>query len=466
MKRCRLTASLLIIGCTRCHCFLSSPTLGSGSSNSHPSSTQGILSSKKDIIAEDYDDKVELSEVSDAEALLACRAYLQRKNRLTWHQAKERKELRTQTRQNGFFWESPEQIAYWNKREEEDVDFDQGEETSGDEEVASGQEGPGIFTEMPTGPNERSEIRSRVKKEQWQDPEFIERWYEGRWGDHVKLSEESKKQQKLQSLLLDIPPSVIESPEFSMLTEDEIDEAIRSYVISNRKRSVTRKKQNSEKTQQQEPKELRDDYKALHRNSLFSVTEEHLREQQRKRAERSQKAYQTRIANAKNKATKPTIAPVPGWKPDGESPKDALIRIVSDVDAKEELLREQQRKRTERSQKAYQTRIANAKNKAPKPAIAPGPEWKPDGESPKDALIRIVSDLDANSTPSLVDVETIMEAKRLSRRKVILVRILNDQFDLRGKCLPIEDESKIYATQGSNAQLGKFVIELMTNRAS
>ena len=200
---------------------------------------------------------VDMNSVSDAEALLACRAYLQRKNRLGWHRAKERKALREQAAQeNGFFWETLEQSDYRNKREEEDIDFDQGEDSFERLERVSSddiQEQPGIFTEMPTGPNHRSEIRSRVKKEQWMDAQFRERWYESRWGDHVKPTDESKKQLRLQTKLLEIPTAILDSPEFATLTEEEIDEAIISYVVSNRKRSVARKKQEPQEPTNDEP---------------------------------------------------------------------------------------------------------------------------------------------------------------------------------------------------------------------
>ena len=168
-----------------------------------------------------------MNDISDAEALLACRAYLQRKNRLGWKVAEQRKEVRDQRRESGFFWETREQMAYWSKREEEDIDFDQDaavvDNMSSDDENDPNKQPTGIFTEMPTARSAGSEIRSRKKKEEWNDPEFRERWYEARWGKHVKLSTEAKRQQKLQSKLLEIPIAELESPEFAMLTEDEID---------------------------------------------------------------------------------------------------------------------------------------------------------------------------------------------------------------------------------------------------
>lgn len=426
MKGSRLLVSILIVVLGKCHCFLSSQhqvhttttsrrgrtcvntsvvvSLSNQDTTSHRLETQ---ESDDGGVAEDVALLFDTNTVSDAEALLACRAYLQRKNRLGWKRAKERKELRQEaTRETGFFWESSEQSVYRNKREEEDIDFDQGEDFSSQGKVeqvsatdTDRQEEPGIFTEMPTGPNKRSEIRSRVKKEQWQDAEFRKRWYESRWGDHVKPTIESNKQLRLQTKLLEIPTSILESPEFSMLTDEEIDEAITSYVVSNRKRSATRKKQAAERARN-EPMPGNDDavVKPLHRDSLFSVSEEFLREQQRKRSERAKKAYQTRTETA-------------------------------------------------------------AKSTTPKVVLTSN------GQTPKEALLRIVADLDANLLPKVEDVKTMMKATRLSGRKEVLRRILKEKFSLRGKCYPQEDGPAIYVTEALVVQLGHLVIKLLTGRA-
>lgn len=425
MRGSRLLVSILIVvlGCIsdtlQCHGYLSSQHQVHRSSHTCRDTHAAVSLSKRDpashrlVEAHESDDGpvdnvvlFDTNAVSDAEALLACRAYLQRKNRLGWHRAKERKELRQEaTRETGFFWESSEQSAYRNKREEEDIDFDQGDDSfQGRVEYVSAtdsdpQEHPGIFTEMPTGPNKRSEIRSRVKKEQWQDAEFRKRWYESRWGDHVKPTDESNKQLKLQAKLLDIPTSILESPEFSMLTDEEIDEAIISYVVSNQRRSATRKKQASERARN-EPMLGNDDAvdKPLHRDSLFSVSEDFLREQQLKRSERARKAYKTRTESAAKSTTS-------------------------------------------------QAALTSSE------------------QTPKNALLRIVADLDANLLPNVEDVKIMMKASRLAGRKKVLRRILKERFALSGKCYPLEDGPAIYVTEALVMQLGQLVMKLLTGRA-
>ena len=65
-----------------------------------------------------------LSSVTDAEALLACRAHLQRTNQLEeWRLGKERKGKRQlaalQAKQSdavGFFWEEPDELLYYDRK--------------------------------------------------------------------------------------------------------------------------------------------------------------------------------------------------------------------------------------------------------------------------------------------------------------------------------------------------------------
>jgi hypothetical protein len=448
------------------------------------SSANSDDTSNIDNDTDDDDDTMtfDMSDISDGEALLACRSFLQRKNRFGWKRAAERKELRKASR--GFFWETPEQQQYWSKREEEDIDFNQGSDNdddgcpSGPGELSSLlaveertlAPPTGLFTSMPTGPNERSEVRRRVKVQQWNDPAFRERWYEARWGhDYIPQTNVAKKQQRLQLKLQTIPDAILESPEFALLTPAEIDEAIRTYVVSNRKRSRSRTKQGAERQQQrrrqrqvvspsvqvQEEQDastttkppnkngsINDDditpSPPLDRDALFSMSNEALREKQRQRSERAKKAYDTRLSNAAAAA------------------------------------KQQQRKPSLASRKSAATTLS----KQQQASSSSSSGWKPMGNTPKDALIRVGADLDADRMPLLADVESIMEATKLSRRKDILLRILKEHFQMRGKCIPILNAEKecdddddantettlIYMTQASITQLGAFLIGLMQEK--
>jgi len=52
------------------------------------------------------------------------------------------------------------------------------------------------------------------------------------------------------------------------------------------------------------------------------------------------------------------------------------------------------------------------------------------------SIENIISDLNSNVLPSTKDIETILIPGRLGLRRSVLVRILKDCFDLRGKCIP------------------------------
>jgi hypothetical protein len=82
------------------------------------------LSQENEDLDDDDDDESILDSVTDSEALSACRAYLQRTNRLQeWTAAAERQLQRTradqQARQSdayGFFWNDPDELVYYNRQ--------------------------------------------------------------------------------------------------------------------------------------------------------------------------------------------------------------------------------------------------------------------------------------------------------------------------------------------------------------
>jgi hypothetical protein len=90
--------------------------------------------------------------------------------------------------------------------------------------------------------------------------------------------------------------------------------------------------------------------------------------------------------------------------------------------------------------------------------------------SPKEALLRVSADLDLQRLPTIQDVVVMLQPQKLGRRKDLLRRILNEHFDLRGKCVPDNfDEpngSCHFVTQVPIDHLGKFVIMQMEKVAS
>ena len=386
-------------------------------------------------------DEVMLDSVTDAEALLACRAYLQRKNRLgAWKDYQRRKESLRQPstigsanapESVGYFWENPEELVYLDRHEDDDDESMQ--ENDSDEEErprvmfeSAEEEDSGVsmmlgttlstlergaeFTSFPTMPSEERVRRSNAAKKTWSDPEWKAMWYEKRWGRLRNMTPSASKQKRLDDRIRAMPPKLFESQELASLTEEEIEEAIRVYVVSNRKRSRA-----------------------------------HTRDA---RIAKKQKAEREELERRQGK---------------GEKAKIDLMFGSGDA------MKEAQRKRAERASRVYQTRLANQNRNRPaikRPAKRTIPtDALPTGKSPKDAVVRVQAALESNQLPTVDDMKLILEPLKLGRRKDLLRRILNEHFDLRGKCVPAdpsnEDSELLFVTQCSMDQLGSFVLGKM-----
>ena len=379
-----------------------------------------LANGKNENSAEDL--SINLSEISDAETLLACRSYLQRKNKLGWKEFERRKEMHQQSsaiissyakESVGYFWEDPSELLCVHN---DDVDGDRPsygdvypegpnvlqqlhvdqvvfEETGvSDESVSSG--GGGVFTTYPTGPSEARIRRSKAKSAQWQDPDFRRRWYAKRWANKTILTEAVKKERRQDKKLLAMPAKILDSDEMAAMSEEEVQEAIVTYVTSNRRRG------NSMKVRGKQYVETKTEQR-LTRDVLFTPDIGAMEEKQRLRSERAKAAYQKRL---ENQGSLPL------------SPKRSKIQL-------------------------------------------------PRGMSPREALLRVSADLELQRLPTLQDVTIILTPTKLGRRKDLLRRILNEHFDLRGKCVPVELDNPggdlLFVTQAPLAQLGNFVLRQM-----
>lgn len=79
--------------------------------------------------------------------------------------------------------------------------------------------------------------------------------------------------------------------------------------------------------------------------------------------------------------------------------------------------------------------------------------------------------LDHKKLPSSSDVEIMLKPGRLGRRRAVLKRILNDCFDLRGKCVPPSDDISdegglLFVTKCTIDELGSFVLAKMSEKVS
>lgn len=126
-------------------------------------------------------------------------------------------------------------------------------------------------------------------------------------------------------------------------------------------------------------------------------------------------------------------------------------------------MEEKQRLRSARAKAAYQKRIENQGSLPLSPKRSR--IHLPRGMSPREAILRVSADLELQRLPTLEDVTIILKPTKLGRRKDLLRRILNEHFDLRGRCVPVDldnpDGGFLFVTQAPLAQLGNFVLRKM-----
>jgi hypothetical protein len=392
-------------------------------------------------------------EVSDAEALLACYAFLKRRKRIgagNWTQMERRQRMKAVAQPHYFWEEDLSKIASrlqkemqgepsssgsrrmimgsGNDDEEDSLEGDGGEtrmrpsRTNSAAEVWSGE-----FTSFPTDPSPTRMRRSLAAKQTWSDPSFRDRWYQRRWVNKVKnkdpdLLEDMALEQQIKAL----PSGFLGSPELCSMTEAEISMAIQTYLTKTKKQITSRKKtleMRKEMLQQQMEHVLSgnttdasvDDpatlSSRLSRDSLFSPDATTLQENQRKRSQRAKQIYKKRLEKS------------------GLSNQDSKNQVQAAKSTTKHL---------------------------------------PQGSTPQDAMVRIVSNLDAGILPSVEDVEIIMKPGKIGKRREVLRKILSNHFDLRGKCVPsssssssLSDGELEFVTKCAIDDLGAFVMDLI-----
>jgi hypothetical protein len=270
--------------------------------------------------------------------------------------------------------------------------------------------------------------RSSATKRTFADPEWKAAWYERRWGRKVK-SKQTKKQRSLEERMsLPHMDRFLSNSKLSAMDEEQIAEAIRTYLTANQKRASGRSQ-----TLQRRKEALREPVEVdtnggsqpvvlaplVSRDSLFEPDPKLLEEQRLRRAEKAVKVYQRRLENrkeiTKRKRTKNIALPLS----QAPTPSNALKRIERMLDEQEEA------------------------------AIH--------------SDLRHLSDIED-------DLKLVLEPAKLLHRKDLFRRILGEVFDLRGKCVPqmdCEDGSGLqymFVTKCSISVLGAFVLQKIGER--
>ena len=335
--------------------------------------------------------------VSDAEALLACRAYLQKKNRLgKW---------RRQRQGMDGFWD-PEDENEWMTFSSDSIldsttsfsldtsypsfvlNDDQDDLLLFDDDDNSPEPTASTEEMEEEEPSESFQSFSKASHRRWADPEFRKHWYKQRWGDK-ELPD--KRTQVLKRRLKTLnPEEFLQSSELAEMTEEEIELAITMYLDSGRKRSRTRKLKESEADEKGD---------SSNRTTLSFEPDVHvMKELQRKRSERSKRAYQNRQK--------------------GDNTLKVELQSTDNV---------------------YEV-----------------------AETPQEAVLKIHNDIQTGKLPNIDDVELMMRPSKLSKRKDTLRLILSESFGLSGKCVPATDQdgstTYLFVTDCTVGKLGDFVI--------
>lgn len=431
-------------------------------------------SKKIDITSEESTD-IDISSINEAQLLLACRSWLLRKHKLEWKEKKRRAEAAASPLNNeGYFWPDPNDLLYL--REDPDpynliynetygeyygykrngVRFLTSQDTtySGknyydeteplvDIERASLSTNP--FSTNPISPSDEHVRRSKAKMKLWNNETWKEEWYVQRWKG--KVSTQSQKYQEKQEKMLDsLPNDILDSPSFDDMSEENVTEAILSYLIANQRKSESRK---SNKYKRQKERESFREW----------------REEVKQEAEQTNITTSTDVKDLARKV--------------GPSSNEGALSFSLSVEKMKEL----KAKRSEKSRQAFQTRLANSKantssSSSTKKMRKLRRSYDQENEienddmsweiSPMRALLHIDTALDNNRLPSPTDVETILIPGRLGRRRDTLRRILSECFDLRGKCVPSlsGNSDLLFVTKCTIHELGVFVLAKLRQTSS
>jgi len=319
------------------------------------------------------------------------------------------------------------------------------------------------FTSFPEEPSDSRTKRVNAMKRRWEDPGFRERWYQKRWGSHSRkkhTQDQTDRERQAIQRARALPSGFLGSDELASMTEGEIAEAIRTRIESTQKR-VERRRQTLQGRKDVLAEQIRvlenladddndesvehheDEDDGLSRDVLFAPNMKKLEEMQRKRSERAKNLYATRLKNQKRE----------------EESKNGIAddSSVSTSSA---------------STSFSKTKPASKRNK--------GPYWPPKQPTPQDAFLRIENDLDNSETPAIEDVRLVLEPGRMKNRKLLLRRILEDGFGLRGKCVPRipnkdrdgaeeddnghSDQTLQFVTHSTIERLGTFIVALLKEK--
>jgi len=217
-------------------------------------------------------------EISDAEALLACRSYLVKRKRIPWTAYEERQKQKAIEPLISSTVDDELGDDSWETSSRPMLNIDDEENISPLHEYA---------------PTQEHLNRSAAAHRRWNNPTFRKTWYENRWaGRKIKDKAARKFKAKLQAIG---PRQLL--PQLADMSPDEIAYAIETYRTSKLKRIMSYRKTMRERELMKEPEEL---LVKLDRDS-WKKSDEELKTLQKKRSRRQTKAYNSRQRERKRR---------------------------------------------------------------------------------------------------------------------------------------------------------------------
>lgn len=358
-------------------------------------------------------------------------------------------------------WEFEDESAFEDDDEYDEYDADDEYDAEDDDDMGGG----GAFTSFPSGPSGSALLRSEALKRVWEDPDYRRRWHQRRWGGTSSSrrrdgdgGDAARREQKAERRARALPAGFLGSDELASLTEEEIASAIRTRVRSTRKRvasrdeTLRRRREDLAASQrrgelsslsssspadaddgprgEERPTRPAPEPPRLARDVLFTLSRDELEARQRLRSERAKRLYATRLANERRaeEETRTTTTRTTRKKKNAGPSSNGGEGIAAAAAA---AAAGGGRARTTAAQRRADASAANAA------ANAPRPFFPPQQLSPRDALLRVRHALDLGRRPAVDDVRLVLQPAGLKHRKGVLVRILGEVFDLRGKCVPV-----------------------------
>ncbi|KAL7513406.1 hypothetical protein ACHAXN_010453 [Cyclotella atomus] len=415
-------------------------------------------------------DDVDSSNLDETQLLLACRAYLSKKNKLKWQGKKVRREAAGSN--EGLFWSDPDELVYLRDRPDPYNLHDNS--TDAEEAFKSTYSIDGLpfeddrveysmnpFSTNPLYPSEEHIKRSHSRAHFWSNETWKRGWYQQRW-EGKKVTEVQRARKKAKRRVDSMPSTIINAPEFSSLSEEEVLNATRMYVRAREKMAESKRQLHRERIAQRD--EFRQRRAALRREG-----EEMARIMKTTNSSRSDIIESSVGVPFPNLGGTVSLAEL---RRQGE--QMALFMKTTNssrldverlsFEPSSDMMVELKAKRSVKAKLAYRARNRITRSNDSKDNTKFRQSYSSvqiASDKSIQAIIRINDALDCGELPCISDVKAILKPGRLGRRKAVLLRILHDCFGLQGKCIPkqVNGNTELqFATTCSIRDLGDYIV--------